>query len=101
MGTKSIAVFGATVGLLVAGAILVLLWLGVSGILKAGQTDVMYVLWPSSLILVAGWRTTSVGILIALLAVLVNCALYACLATLLRSGIGLVARVLSRFSTTA
>lgn len=43
---------GGCIGLGVCGVILCLLWFGVSRVLGVGHTDLMYVLWPSSVILV-------------------------------------------------
>jgi hypothetical protein len=95
MGLKLTAVFGAAIGLVVSGGVLILLWLGVSGVLEVGRTDLMYVLWPSSLVLVGGWHTTPLGILITICSVVTNCLLYAGLALMLRWGIGLIAKVSS------
>lgn len=92
MSLKLTAVLGAAIGLLVSGGILVLLWCGVSGILQGGRTDLMYVLWPSSLVLVGGWHTTIVGILITICAILINCLLYAGAALVLRCGFVLIAK---------
>ncbi len=87
---------GIIVGLAVSSAILVLMGFGVSGVLRLENgTDLMYVLWPSSLILVGGWRTTAAGILITVFSVAANCAMYVCLALALRFAI----RVCRRFLT--
>ena len=94
MKVRLLALVGAGVGLIVAGTILVLLWLGVSGVLEVGQTDLMYVLWPSSVVLVGGWRTTALGILITICSVVANCLMYAAVALLLRWVVGLVGMLL-------
>jgi hypothetical protein len=95
MGLKLTAVFGAAIGLVVSGGVLVLLWLGLSGVLEVGRTDLMYVLWPSSLVLVGGWHTTPLGILITICSVVTNCLLYAGVALMLRWGIDLIAKLSS------
>jgi len=95
MGLKLTAVFGAAIGLVVSGGVLILLWLGVSGVLEVGRTDLMYVLWPSSLLLVGGWHTTPLGILITICSVVTNCLLYAGVALILRWGIELIAKLSS------
>lgn len=88
---------GAVVGLAVSSAVLLLMGFGVSGVLHAGYgIDLMYVLWPSSLMLVTGWRTTPTGILITVNSVALNCAMYAALALALRFAIRLCVRQLKR-----
>jgi hypothetical protein len=69
-------VVGALTGLLVSAAILAMLWFGVSGVLIVGQMDLMYVFWPSSIMLVGGWRTTPAGIMTTISSVTINCLLY-------------------------
>lgn len=95
MGARLSATIGAAVGLVVSGGVLVLLWFGVSGALRVGHTDLMYILWPSSFVLVGGWHTTAVGMLITVCAVVLNCLMYAGVALLVRRGIGLIAKVSS------
>jgi hypothetical protein len=41
-----------------------------------GGAAMMYVLWPSSVMLVVGWRTTIPGIIITASSVVINCLLY-------------------------
>jgi hypothetical protein len=92
--------FGAgMVGLVVSSVILTLLALGLSGILFVHQTDLMYVLWPSSIMLIVGWRTTAVGIAITLLSVVINCLLYAGIGILLRFTIFSLGSVVRRNAT--
>ena len=55
MTTRQVAIVGGTVGLFVSGAVLVLIWFGVAGALAIGHTDLMYLLWPSSLMLTVTW----------------------------------------------
>lgn len=95
MSVKLTAVLGAAIGLLVSGGVLVLLLFGVSGVLQMGRTDLMYALWPSSLVLVGGWHTTVAGILITICAVVINCLLYAAAALILRCGFALIAAAVS------
>jgi hypothetical protein len=92
MGMKLATMLGVAIGLMVSGSVLALLWFGVSGVLEVGHTDLMYVLWPSSLVLVGGWHTTPFGILITIFAIVTNCFLYAAVTLLLRWIIGRVAR---------
>lgn len=94
---RLVAVLGAAVGLLVSGLVLALLWFGVSGVLYVGRTDLMYVFWPSSVVLIGGWKTTALGIAITAYSVLTNCLMYAGVALLLRWGAGsTVKRLLPR-----
>ena len=67
-----------------ACVVLSLLWFGVAGILIVGHTDLMYVIWPSSILLLVGWSRTPLGIMITLPAVVINCLLYGAAAVLLR-----------------
>jgi hypothetical protein len=56
--TRRVAIVGGAVGLLASGVVLVLLWFGVAGVLRIGHTDLMYLLWPSSLMLTITWDKT-------------------------------------------
>src|SRR5437899_13100755 len=58
MTTRQVLIVGGIVGLLVSSAVLALLWFGVAGVLVIGKTDLMYVFWPSSVMLVTGCRST-------------------------------------------
>jgi hypothetical protein len=95
MGMRLTIVLGASIGLVVSGGVLGLLWFGVSGVLEVGHTDLMYVLWPSSLVLVGGWHATPLGILITFFAVVANCLVYSGVALILRWGLGSLAKILS------
>jgi hypothetical protein len=90
MNLKFTATLGAAIGLVVSGGILALLWLGVSGVLDVGRIDLMYVIWPSSLMLIGGWHTTPFGILVTICSIVTNCLLYAGVALILRWGVGLI-----------
>ena len=81
---RLMALLGAVIGLVVSGSVLALMWFGVSGALRVGNTDLMYVFWPSSLVLIGGWHTTGLGIVITILSVVTNCLMYAGVALLLR-----------------
>jgi hypothetical protein len=75
---KRAAIVGAIVGFLVCSAILILLYFyGVWYLCPIGRTDLRAILWPSSIMLTVGWRTTMRGVLITLSAVAINCAVYA------------------------
>lgn len=70
---------------------LALLWFGVAGVLVVGKTDLMYVFWPASVMLVAGWCRTIPGIMITASAVAINCLLYMAVAYSLRVGVRFIA----------
>jgi hypothetical protein len=76
-----------TIGLMVSIAILALIACGVAGVLTFREIDLMYVLWPSSLILTTSWRTTVRGITLTVIAVVLNCLTYSVIAVLLRAGL--------------
>jgi len=87
MATRQVLIVGGTIGLLVSSAVLALIGFGVAGVLRVGRTDLnlMYVFWPSSVMLTVGWRTTIPGVMITASSVVINCLLYMALAyTLLR-----------------
>ncbi len=84
MTTRQVLLAGGIVGLGVSGVVLALIWFGVAGVLTVGRTDLMYVFWPSSVMLVVGWRTTIPGIMITVSSVAINCLLYMALAYALR-----------------
>ena len=84
---------GALTGLLVSLAILTLMWFGVSGVLHTGRADLMYIFWPSSIVLLTSWRTTPVGITITLFSVIVNCVLYGGAALIVRFLVRQVAKL--------
>jgi len=97
MSKRATILGGVIVGLAVSSVILVLMGFGVSGVLRAGYgIDLIYVLWPSSLMLTTGWRTTPTGILMTVNSVALNCAMYAPLALALRFAIRLCLRQLNR-----
>jgi hypothetical protein len=81
------AVVGGTVGLLVSGLVLMLLWIGVAGVLMVGRSDLMYFLWPSSLMLTVTWGRTLNGIMTTIAAVVLNVLMYATIGILLQKGI--------------
>lgn len=49
MSTRQVTISAAAVGLVVSLGILALIGSGTAGVLVIGQTDLMYLLWPSSL----------------------------------------------------
>ena len=93
MITRQVLIVGGIVGLLVSSVVLALIWFGVGGVLNVGGTDLMYVFWPSSVMLVVGWRSTIPGVMITVSSVVINCLLYMAVAYALL----LVARFLRRF----
>jgi hypothetical protein len=88
---RQAAILGGIVGLLVSTSVLILLWYGVSGILAIGNNtdpiDLMYIVWPSALMLTVGWRTTPHGITTTLFSAAINGGMYGILAILLRTGL--------------
>jgi len=76
MTTRQVLIVGGIVGLLVSSAVLALLWFGVAGVLVVGKIDLMFVFWPSSVMLITGWRTTIPGVMITASCVVINCLLY-------------------------
>lgn len=87
MTSRQILLTGVMVGLCVSAAVLALLWFGVSGILVVRGTDLMYVFWPSSLMLTVGWRSTVPGIMTTVASVAINCLLYMTLAYVLHRAV--------------
>ena len=85
MNTSRPLVVGAAVGLLISATAMALIWFGVAGVLWVGNTDLMYVFWPSSRILTVGWSSTIPGISNTVLSVAINCFLYMALAYALHS----------------
>ena len=80
MTTRQVLIIGGIVGLLVSSAVLALIWFGVAGVLGVGNTDLMYVFWPSSGMLLTSWRSTIPGMMITASSVVINCLLYMALA---------------------
>ena len=76
MTTRQALLTGVTVGFCVSVAVLALLWFGVAGILMVGQTDLMQIFWPSSLMLTVDWRSTVPGVVATVASVTINCLLY-------------------------
>ena len=76
MSTRQVLIVGGIVGLLVSSAVLALLWFGVAGVLYVSGSNLMYVFWPSSVMLVTTWRSTVPGVMITLSSVAINCLLY-------------------------
>jgi len=76
MAVRLVLGVGALIGFFISLAVLTLLWFGVAGVLHLGQTDLMYIFWPSSLMLTVGWRSTPHGIAMTIASVAINCVLY-------------------------
>jgi len=76
---------GSILGLITSSAVIVLLWFGVSGVLVYRNTDLVFAVWPSSVMLVASWRSTLPGIMITVSSVAMNCLMYAAASLLLRA----------------
>lgn len=93
MTVKQTAMLGSVIGLITSSAVMVLLWFGVSGVLGFRGYDLMYLVWPSAVMLVGGWRSTLPGIIISAYSVAINCLMYAAVALLLRACIRSINRV--------
>src|SRR5437667_4470175 len=94
MTTKRLALSAGTIGLIVSIAILTLIGFGVAGVLFTHEIDLMYVLWPWSLMLTTGWRTTVHGIALTVISVFLNCLTYSFVALLLRAGLRFVVNLI-------
>jgi hypothetical protein len=70
--------------------VLALLWFGVAGVLRVGQTDLMYLLWPSSLMLTVTWDRTMFGMGLTAISVALNVLMYGAIATLLEKALRLI-----------
>lgn len=92
MSTERVLFVGGALGLAVSSAVLTLMWYGVSGILYVDHIYLGHLFWPSSVMLLASWRTTMHGIMVTLLSVAINCLLYMAISYCLRGAVGLVAR---------
>ena len=84
MTAKQAIFAGVLMGFLVSCIVLALLWSGVAGVLIVNKVDLMYLLWPSSLMLLVGWNRTVLGITVTLMSIAINCLLYGGAAYLLR-----------------
>jgi hypothetical protein len=91
MTVRQTAVVGGTVGLIVSETVLVLLWrFGVWRLMRVASTDLRVVVWPSSVILTAGWSSTLPGIITTISSIAINCLLYAAVALLLRACVRMI-----------
>lgn len=70
--TRQTLFAGSVVGFGISCAVLALLWFGVAGVLRGGRIDLMYVFWPSSVMLVRGWCCTVPGIMITASSVVIQ-----------------------------
>lgn len=91
MTTRQVLLVGGIVGLSVSSAVLALIWYGVAGVLVVGKADLMYILWPSSVMLVVDWGRTIPGMMITASSVAINCLLYMAVAYSLRAVVRLIA----------
>ena len=91
MKTRTLIFVAGAAGFVVCALVLTLLAFGVTGVLILRNIDLMYVLWPSSLILTVDWRSTALGMAITVTSVLLNCVTYIDVAlagrTLIRSSV--------------
>jgi hypothetical protein len=87
MTSRQAALAGGGAGLIVSAAILLLMAYGVSGVMSSFGPDLRAILWPGSLALTVGWRSTASGVLITTVAVVSNVILYSIVAVVLRGSI--------------
>ena len=90
MTTRQVLFVGGIVGVSISSAVLALLWFGVAGVLFVGNTNLMHVFWPSSVMLVIGWCCTVPRIMITVSSVVINCLLYMGVAYSLRVVVRLI-----------
>jgi hypothetical protein len=95
VNTRTLLLVAAGVAVIVCAVVLTLMGFGVSGILNFHGIDLMYVFWPSSIILLASWRSTSLGIAVTAVSTVFNCLTYIAVALAGRALIRSSARVLS------
>ena len=99
MTTRQLVFTAGAVGLTVSVAILTLLGFGVSGVLTIRNVDLIYLLWPSSLMLTTGLRTTVPCIALTIVSVFANCLTYLVIAVLLRAILRSILNLIGRGST--
>ncbi len=85
MKTQTVLLIGISLGLATSGAVLALMWFGVSGVLQLSSVDLRSVFWPSWVMLLTSWRTTPHGVITTIIAVVINCLLYMAIAYALLS----------------
>jgi hypothetical protein len=87
MTLRQTAVVGGCLGLTVSIGILILLWSYGIWEIMFRDVDLRAALWPSSVMLTAGWCCTVPGILTTVSSIAINCLIYMAIALLLRAGI--------------
>lgn len=92
MTKRQVAAIGGTIGLTVSSIVLILLWAGVLGALRLNGVNLVYVVWPSWVMLTLDWCCTVPGILITASSVAINCLIYIAIALLLRAGVRAIRR---------
>jgi len=96
MATRWFVFVGGAIGLAVCCIVLALMWYGVSGVLYVNDTNLGHILWPSSVMLVVGWRSTVPGIMLTVSSVAINCLLYMVVAYSLWGVLRLITRRFTR-----
>jgi hypothetical protein len=94
MTKRRLILSAGIIGLMVSISILTLIAFGVAGVLTIHEIDLMYVLWPSSLMLTISWRTTVRGISLTVISVSLNCLTYSVIAVLLQTGVRSVVKLI-------
>jgi hypothetical protein len=88
---------GALLGLGLSVGTLVLFRYGVAGVLQIGNINLMYLLWPFSIIAVFARDDANLGALLVFIAIVLNCVMYGALAFFLLKLVGRVADPSRRF----
>lgn len=92
MTTRRVAIVGGAVGLFVSVVVLTLLSWGVAGVLRIGHANLMYLFWPSSLMLTMTWDRTVFGITLTVISVALNVLLYGATAINLKKALRFLLR---------
>lgn len=85
MVMKKTIIVGGLIGLIVPIITIVILWFGLGFGISIDGINITNLLWPSSIMLIRGWRSTLPGVMITLSSIVINCLLYAGVLLLMRS----------------
>jgi hypothetical protein len=84
VNTRTLLIVAAGAAVIVCAVVLTLIGYGVSGVLNYHGIDLMYLFWPSSIMLLTSWRSTPLGIAVITASVLLNCLTYVAVSLALR-----------------
>ncbi len=76
VNTRKLLLVAAGAAVVICAVVLTLIVYGVRGVLNFHGIDLMYVFWPSSIMLLTSWRSTPLGITVTAASVLLNCLTY-------------------------